>query len=144
MENKLYKDFFLTEEAYIKNKRKADGKIKTFKNRYMSNAKWKKLFLTVFQNGMVLTECEIVDFFGGTYRFIKNSGERTDYSDYIYSDCIDETLVTGEYAVSYREIAYLEWKKSNRDGKKIKEILAETGKYEWEETEAYLRIYGYT
>jgi hypothetical protein len=30
-----------------------------------------------------------------------------------------------------------------RDTNKIKEIISETGKYEWDENEKYLRIIGY-
>jgi hypothetical protein len=109
----------------------------------MNNSKWKKLFLTIFENNNIITECEIVDFFSGTYRFIKNKLENINYMDYIYSDCIDEKLITGEHTVSYREIEYIKFKKLKQDVEKTKEIITKTGKYEWEETEEHLRIYGY-
>ena len=150
MGNKTYKDYFFTEEAYIKDKVKIDKKINEYENKFMSNAKWEKLFLTIYLNNDIIKNCEIIDFFSFTYRYIKNNVE--DYKNYIHRDCIDNILITGEHSISYREIEYIEFKKKwleekigtmEQDTNKIKEIISKTGKYEWEETENHIRIYGY-
>jgi hypothetical protein len=103
------------------------------------------LFLTICSNDDIIKSCEIIDFFSSTYIYLKSDLRNTDFDPYINADCIDDYLFeTGEYAVSYREIEYIEFKKiSEQDTDKIKEILSKIGKFEWAETEEYLRIKGY-
>jgi hypothetical protein len=157
MKNKTYRDYFLTEEAYLKNKARSDKKIKTYDNEFMNNSKWKRLFLTIFSNIDLITHCEVIDFFSSSIITLRTNSKNTEPEKYIYNDCIDNILFeTGEYAVSYREIEYLEFKKQwkneeigkqgnqkEQDTNKIKEIIKKTGQYEWEETDEYLRILGY-
>jgi hypothetical protein len=153
---KMYKDYFFTEEAYIKNKKRTEKKIESYENRFMSNAKWRKLFLTIYSNYDIIKSCEIIDFFSSTYIYLRNDLKDMDFDKYINADCIDNYLITGEYTISFKEIEYIEFKKKSeekakaekknefdQDIKEIKEIIAKTGKYEFEETENYLRIYGY-
>ena len=125
----------------------------------MNNAKWKKCFLTVFSNIQFIKHCEIVDFFSNSIINTKTDLQDIEAEKYIFDDFIDNFLfIIGEYSVSYREIEYIEFKKYwkeeplgrllepktiEQDTNKIKEIISKTGKYEWEETEKYLRIYGY-
>jgi hypothetical protein len=159
MEKKTYRDYFYTEEAYTKHKIKIDKKIETYNNGFMSNSKWKKLFLKIFSNIYLIKYCEVVDFFSSSIITLKTNLGNIDPKKYIHSDCIDNILFeTGEHTVSYREIEYLEFKKhwkskesgksgnykiKEQDTNKIKETLEKTGQYEWEETEEYLRIIGY-
>jgi hypothetical protein len=152
--SKMYKDYFLTKEAYIKNKTRTEKKIKAYKSSFMSNTKWRKLFLTIYLNHDLIKSCEIIDFFSSTYVYLRNDLKDIDFDQYINTDCIDNYLITGEYTVSFKEIEYIEFKKQWKEKtgteeefeqniKKIKEIIMATGKYEFEETENYLRIYGY-
>jgi hypothetical protein len=159
MGNKTYRDYFTNEEAYIKNKNRADKKIELYRNRFMNNSKWKKLFLAVFSNIHCIKQCEIMNFFDSAIITLKTDLQNIEVENYIFSDCIDNYLFeTGEHAVSYREIEYIEfrkcWKENSigmliepktmkQDTDKIKEILSKAGKFEWCETEEYLRIKGY-
>jgi hypothetical protein len=159
MENKAYQGYFLTEEAYIKNRIRTDKKIKTYGNRFMNNSKWKKLFLAIFSNIDLIKQCGVMDFFSSSIITLKTNLGDIEPEKYIYNDCIDNILFeTGEYTVSYKEIEYLEFKRQWRntendfpgnfkimeqDTSKIKETLRKTGQYEWEETGECLRIMGY-
>jgi hypothetical protein len=159
MESKTYKDYFFTEEAYIRHKNRTDKKIKAYNNIFMNNSKWKRLFLTIFSNTDFIKYCEVNDFFSSSIIILKTNLQNIEYEKYIHNDCIDNRLFkTGEYSISYREIEYIEFKKYWReeakmrlqspkiieqDTNKIKEIISETGKYEWGENEKYLRIIGY-
>jgi hypothetical protein len=145
MENKTYKDYFFTEDAYIKNKNRTDKKIAAFNTKYMNNAKWKKLFLVLCSHIGYIKYCEIHDFFSSSRIFLKRNLQNTAYKNYIYTDCIDNCLFeTGEYAVSYREIEYIILAGRNKqDTNTIKELITKTGRYEWDENEAYVRIIGY-
>ncbi|MDR2109367.1 MAG: hypothetical protein LBP28_07940 [Coriobacteriales bacterium] len=160
MKNKTYRDYFLSEEAYARNKAKADKRIQTYDKAYMSNSKWKKLFSALFANADVVKHCEVIDFFGSSATTIKTDLGDIEPEKYIHNDCIDTMLLRkGEHPVSFREIEYLEFRKhgrneeakeggsekglSEQDLGKIKEAIEKTGRYEWEVTEEYIRILGY-
>jgi hypothetical protein len=159
MKNKMYKEYFSNEESYIKNKNRSDKKIELYENKFMNNAKWKRIFLAIFSNTHCIKKCEIIDFFSNATITLKTNLQNIEPENYIFSDCIDNFLFeTGEYAVSYREIEYIEFKKCwkgnsigmliepktmEQDINKIKEVLSKIGKFEWDETEEYLRIKGY-
>ncbi|MDR2106566.1 MAG: hypothetical protein LBP24_04080 [Coriobacteriales bacterium] len=160
MENKTYRNYFLTEEAYERNKARADKRIKAYGSVCMNNSKWKKLFLALFANIDAIKQCEVIDFFGSSATTLKTRLGGIKPERHIHSDCIDTALLeTGEYPVSYREIEYLEFKRYSRnegigergsnqrpleqDIGKIRGILERAGRYEWEVTEEYIRILGY-
>ncbi|MDR1284609.1 MAG: hypothetical protein LBJ88_00210 [Campylobacteraceae bacterium] len=137
-------------------------KISSFENRFMSNSKWKRLFLTLFENIDIVKLCEVRDFFNPCFIFITTDLQSIDYGKHVHNECIDKILLDnsldGGDACYYREIEYLEFLKYWKGGKfgrlmtpkiiyqdtnKIKEIISKIGKFELEETEEYLRVIGY-
>ena len=161
MEKKTYKDYMrIDEKWYIQKMKLLDKKIASYDNWFMSNTKWKKLFLTIFENTNVIKQCEIVVFRLENFNWINNVNlniKLDEVDKYLYDDYIDVCLSGGHDTLCYREIEYLEFRKYNYEWigsavlKKeelqntsfIKEVISKIGLFHWEETEEYIRIYGY-
>ena len=166
IEKKIYKDYFLNNEEWYTEKMKLlDKKVKTYENRFMSNTKWKKLFLTIFSNVDVIKQCEIVvltisEIIDKTIVWTNNvelTRSIDEVNKYLFDDYIDTYLAGGHNPISYREIEYLEFKKYNyqwigtavlkkeilQNTNDIKVLISKTGQFHWKETEEYIRIYGY-
>jgi hypothetical protein len=150
-----------TDNKYDRNEL-VNKKISSFENRYMSNSKWKKLFLTLFENIDKVKSCEVFDFFNPGLIYITTDLQNIEYGKHIHNECIDKILLNdsldGGDACYYREIEYLEflkyWKGRKlgrlvapkiiyQDTDKIKEVISKIGKFKLEETEEYLRVIGY-
>jgi hypothetical protein len=157
IQTKIYRDYFLTEESYIKYIDKLNKKIETFDNKFMNNSKWKKVFMKIYSNVNIIKQCEAVDFFSSCINILNTNLQNP--QEYIFDDFVDNKIfIAGEYSISYREIEYLEFKKSwegeyigrlvnpkilPQDINKIKKTISEIGKFQWEEGENYLRLIGY-
>ena len=148
-------------EKYDRNEA-IDKKIASFQNRYMSNSKWIKLFLTLYKNIHVIKSCKVNDFINPNVIYITTNLQNIEYEKYIHNECIENILLQNHLdcrdVCYYKEIEYLEFLKCWNDRPIyrliapkiieqntaiIKEIVTGAGKFEWEENEKYLRILGY-
>jgi len=170
MENKKYRDcFFGNEKLYKEKMELLDKKIESYNACFMSNAKWRKLFLTIFDNLDIIEQCEIVVLNISNMddkniiwtNDVNLTNSKNKINNYILDDYIDTPLAGGHDPISYREIEYLEfrkhwtkvihkknqwspeWVKKEQNLNKIKERISDAGKFQWEGTEEYIRIYGY-
>ena len=163
MERNRYKDCFVgMEKWYDKKMKLLDKKIENYNGWFMNNTKWKKTFLTIFENLDTVKQCEIVEFTLENYRMrwcnnVKLGKNIEEAKKYLLDDYIHEHLAGGHDPISYREIEYLEFRKYDyqkigalvtkkevlQNTNKIKELLSKIGQFYWEETEEYIRIYGY-
>ena len=156
--SKTYKDFFFTENAFLKNNERFDKYKSKFTCQFMNNAKWQKVFCAIFSKSNLIRDCEVVDFFSGCVVRLRTELQNVNFEEFIYSDCIDCCITTGEYATSYREIEYLEFRRTwegehigklvprkvyEQDIEQIKNYLSEIGQFEWELNESYLRLIAY-
>lgn len=158
MNEKTYRQKFNSEDYFDEHQKRIDKRIAQFSNSFLNNAKWKKVFLTIFSNVDLVKQCEIKDFFSSCYVDLRTELQDVKFEKFIYSDYIDEFITTGEYPISYREIEYLEFLKSwngkfigklvkskpiTQDTEKIKKILSTVGQFEWEEYDNSVRLIAY-
>jgi len=158
--SKTYRDFFLTEDAFLKENERFDKCKRKFTCQFMNNAKWRKVFCAIFSNPNLIQHCEVVTFCGGSgcAVLLLTELQNVNFEEFIYSDCIDEQITTEEYATSYRAIEYLEFRKTwvgehigklvprktyEQDIEQIQSFLSEIGQFEWDLSENYLRLIAY-
>ena len=156
--SKTYKDFFFTEDAFMKNNARFEKYKSRFTCQFMNNAKWRKVFCAIFSKPDLVRDCEVVDFFSSCAVYLRTELQHVNFEEFIYSDCIDSCVGTGEYATSYREIEYLKFRKTwtnesigklvpqkvyEQNIEQIKNFLSEIGQFEWELNEDYLKLIAY-
>ena len=116
----------------------------------------KIIFYNIYEFRFI-KQCEISDFFGYQVIRLKLNKNMNEVNEYLFDDFIDVYLTNAEYPISYREIEYLEFQKNKYEWigtavlkieelqniDIIKKIISKAGQFYWEETEEYIRIYGY-
>jgi len=120
MKKTKFKDC-LNETWYIKKMKLLDKKIETYDGRFMSNAKWRKLFLTIMKNTDTIKQCEIFEF-----DLRKDPQDARDIlwandmnpempvseaEECLCEDFISARLAGGHDPLCYREIEYIVFRK---------------------------------
>ena len=146
----------MTEAAKLK----LEKRINSFSESYMSNSKWKRVFMELLKHKSVIRKCEIFDFSNSGINLIHWKNVNGDYSKYLTQEYISNHLTTSEYPKTYyKEIEYIEfpkcWKEETKyelvrninemsqDTETIKTLLSKIGQFEWGEDEDTLKLIGY-
>lgn len=144
-----FQDLFLTPQHYDDYVFKLDKQLKQFSYSYMNNSKWKKLFIAIFQNTNLIKQCVVVNIFESGINQLRLDTPTVEKN--IYQEFMLNSLNTGEYAIYYKGICYIEFLKTHQTNPKsmeqniqeIKKYLSNFGIFEFEETKNYLRVMGY-
>lgn len=144
-----FQDLFLTQQHYDDYIIKLDKQLKKFNHSYMNNSKWKKLFIAIFQNTDLIKQCVVVNLFESANNQLKL--DVINFEQEIHQEFMANSLNTGEYAIYYKGICYIEFLKIyqtkptliKQNIQEIKHYLSGFGMFEFEETKDYLRVIGY-
>lgn len=144
-----FQDLFLTPQHYDDYVFKLDKQLKQFSYSYMNNSKWKKLFIAIFQNTNLIKQCVVVNIFESGINQLRLDTPTVEQD--IHQEFMSNSLNTGEYAIYYKGICYIEFLKTYQTNPKpmeqniqeIKKYLSHFGVFEFEETKNYLRVMGY-
>lgn len=151
-----FEGLFASLQHYEKYKAQLGKKLAEFRFGFMSDAKWRKLFVAICTEGSPARHCEIYDFFGSCVNEIRFPA--ADYAQGICENYISQRLTTSEKPTLYAEIEYIEFAKfydfascgallppgrKSQDLDAIARYLEHLGKFEMEPGEQSLKIYGY-
>lgn len=141
----------------IKYQRKLANRLNEFSSSFMSNAKWKKLFLKLSENKDIVCKCFIKDIFDDNLHEIEIPSAEN-FLNTFHDKGIKDVTTGG--SLTFKQIEYLEFPtqwaitremrgqilephKFTQDLLQIRKILHEVGQLEIELNEDKLVIYGY-